>query len=376
MCIICAKNKGVEMPSWDIIENMWYNNTDGAGLMWVEDGAVRISKGYMKYEDFEAELNRLGERLNLKETPIVMHFRITTHGGTKPENCHPFPITDQIGLLQKLRCNTDVGIAHNGILSISPRKGISDTMEYIATQLSIIKKMNRKFLQHDYLMQLIANATTGSRLCFLDKYGKIYTTGNFIEDNGILYSNNNYKSTYFYSDKKSDTKTKLLCHIDDVNMWVEDKDGKKADSFVTDFYVDFNNKVYAYSYSKDEFYEMPDMTARKYLGSNGFDYKTSIIADVRKGKASTDSKADYWFDYLCPFDGVVTYTYSEDVEEWGGNFYIDSKGRVYEELEYGIAVLLDGAKAYTHDGLAPVYSDRNALEFTCCTEETYYEYCC
>jgi len=74
MCIICAKNKGIEMPSWDIIENMWYNNTDGAGLMWVEDGAVRISKGYMKYEDFEAELNRLGERLDLKETPVVMHF--------------------------------------------------------------------------------------------------------------------------------------------------------------------------------------------------------------------------------------------------------------------------------------------------------------
>lgn len=370
MCIICAKNKGIEMPSWDIIENMWYNNTDGAGLMWVEDGAVRISKGYMKYEDFEAELNRLGERLDLKETPVVMHFRITTHGGTKPENCHPFPITDQIGLLQKLRCNTDVGVAHNGILSFTPRKGISDTMEYIATQLAIIKKMNRKFLKHDYLMQLIKNATEGSRLCFLDKYGKIYTTGNFIEDNGILYSNGNYKSTYFYSRKKnSDSTEKLLCHIDDVDMFIEDKDGKKVDSFAADFYVDYSNNVYSYSYAKDAFYRMSDMTARKYLGSEGFSYSQAIIADVVNEKDNGDIP-DYWFDYLCPFDGVVQYTPEE--EEWGGNFYIDSKGRVYEELEYGIAVLLENAKACTYDGLAPIYADRNALEFTCCTEEAYY----
>lgn len=367
MCIICAKNKGIKMPSRDIIENMWYNNTDGAGLMWVEDGAVHISKGFMKLREFEAELDRLGERLDLTETPIVMHFRITTHGGTKPENCHPFPITDQIGLLQKLKCNTDIGVAHNGILSISPRKGISDTMEYIATQLAIIKKMNRKFLNHDYLMQLIKNATEGSRLCFLDKYGKIYTTGNFVEEDGILYSNNNYKYSYFYGGNK-DTKTKLLCCVEDADMWVEDKDGKKVSSCLDEYYVDYFNNVYSYNFTKDEFRKEPDMKAYKYLGSEGFNSMYSILVDVVDEKKVDNP--DYWFDYLCPFDGVVQYNPGE--EEWGGNFYIDSKGKVYEELEYGIAILLENAKAYTYDGLAPIYADRNALEFTCCTEEAYY----
>lgn len=368
MCIICAKNKGIEMPSWDIIENMWYNNTDGAGLMWVEDGAVHISKGYMRYDLFKNEVETLGKRLNLTETPLVMHFRITTHGGTKPENCHPFPITDQIGLLQKLRCNTDIGVAHNGILSFTPRKGISDTMEYIATQLSIIKKMNRKFLKHDYLMQLIKNATEGSRLCFLDKYGKIYTTGNFIEDNGVLYSNNNYKYTYFYGGKSSNTKTKLLCLVDDVDMWVESGEGKRLASYTNDYYVDSLYNVYSYNYGKDEFRFVPDAKANKYLGSEGFKVNRAVVADVVEDKE--DEIDDFWAEFLCPYDGTAVY--AEDEEGWCGNFLIDGEGNVYEEVEYGVAILLPGAKARTYDNLTPNYCDRDSQPYTCCDEETYY----
>ena len=127
MCIIAAKAAGIPMPNRERIKTMWDGNRDGAGLMYVENGQVRIEKGFMKYKDFTKVLDRLEKRLDLTATPVVMHFRITTHGGTKPENCHPFPITDNVGALKKLTITTDLGVAHNGIIPISPRKGISDT---------------------------------------------------------------------------------------------------------------------------------------------------------------------------------------------------------------------------------------------------------
>lgn len=368
MCIICAKKKGVAMPSWSTIENMWYGNRDGAGLMWEENGIVHITKGYMSYESFKRELNELGERLDLTETPLVMHFRITTHGGTKPENCHPFPITEQIGLMQKLRCNTDIGIAHNGILSFTPRKGISDTMEYIAMQLSIIKKINRKFLADEHLMQLIRNATEGSRLCFLDKKGEIHTTGDFIEENGILYSNGSYKHSIFYSGLK-ETKTKMLCHIEDADMYVEDEDGRRVTSSTADFYIDYRNDVYAYNHMKDEFSACSRMRAVPRLDGSKFDWRSSIVVDVVKD--SEYAGDDYWVEWLCPFDGTIVY--SECEEEWGGNYLVDKDGLIYEEVEWGTAVPLRGAIALTYEGTPPVYRERDASEYTVCEEETFFQ---
>lgn len=194
MCIIAAKAANIPMPSRETIRTMWNGNRDGAGFMYVEKGKVRIEKGFMTYESFEKALNKLEARLDLTRTPVVMHFRITTHGGTKPENCHPFPITDSIGALKKLTCSTDLGVAHNGIIPITPRRGISDTMEYIASQLAPLKRAMPRFYTNKDAMLLVKNAIE-SRMAFLTGDGKIYTVGDFIKDEGVLYSNSSYKET-------------------------------------------------------------------------------------------------------------------------------------------------------------------------------------
>ena len=99
MCIIVAKNKGIDMPDNKTLERCFQNNPDGAGIMYAENGAVHIRKGFMTYSDFKNYLNELENRLNLKNTALVMHFRITTHGGTNPQTCHPFPISKKIKVL-------------------------------------------------------------------------------------------------------------------------------------------------------------------------------------------------------------------------------------------------------------------------------------
>ena len=282
MCIIAAKPAGVAMPSRDTIRTMWDGNRDGAGLMYLDGGKVTIEKGFMTYKSFAKKLDQLEKRLDLTRTPVVMHFRITTHGGTNPENCHPFPITDSIGALKKLTSRTDVGVAHNGIIHIIPRSGISDTMEYIASQLAPLKRALPRFYENKNAMLLVKNAID-SKMAFLTKEGKIYTIGDFVTDNGVLYSNRSYIKSSLryrdlgswncYADFEDDWGDFQGIGYDDVKclMWLDESDYLKSEdgSLIEglDFLIDESGKVYEYDYNSDAAFLVEGMTAYTEAGT-------------------------------------------------------------------------------------------------------------
>ena len=282
MCIIAAKPAGVAMPSRDTIRTMWDGNRDGAGLMYLDGGKVTIEKGFMTYKSFAKKLDQLEKRLDLTRTPVVMHFRITTHGGTKPENCHPFPITDSIGALKKLTSRTDIGVAHNGIIHIIPRSGISDTMEYIASQLAPLKRALPRFYENKNAMLLVKNAID-SKMAFLTKEGKIYTVGDFVTDNGVLYSNRSYIKSSLryrdlgswncYADFEDDWGDSPGIGYDDVKclMWLDETDYLKSEdgSLIEglDFLIDESGKVYEYDYNSDAAFLVEGMTAYTEAGT-------------------------------------------------------------------------------------------------------------
>ena len=272
MCIIAIKSRGIELPSEEILQNMWNANRDGAGLMYAKDGAVHIEKGFMKYEAFRDELERLDKKYGLKGLPLIMHFRITTHGGTKPENTHPFPITDSVGVLKKLRSTARVGMAHNGVINIHPREGISDTMEYTISQLAPLSRAIPAFYKNADAMKLVANAIGTSKMAFMDGKGEIYTIGSFVEEGGMRYSNRSFETPkytrsfpYYYSEdnwenwkdyfgaEEEKEKTPFSKRV----MWLNEADGE----FVIDdkglfveygeFAIDFSCKVYQYDYETD-----------------------------------------------------------------------------------------------------------------------------
>ena len=199
MCIIAIKPAGISMPATTTIENMWHNNRDGAGLMYAARGTVHIEKGFMTLKDFKAALKRLKKTIDTTSTPIILHFRITTHGGTSPGNCHPFPITEKLPLLQMTKCKAPLAVAHNGMIDIEPsRKDISDTMEYILTQLAPLYQLRKDFYKQPAGKKLVYNAIK-SKMAFLDGNGRIETIGDFITDeNGMLYSNASYKARTVY----------------------------------------------------------------------------------------------------------------------------------------------------------------------------------
>lgn len=245
MCIIIAKNKGLKMPDNKTLERCFTNNPDGAGIMYAKNNAVHIRKGFMTYADFNNYLNELGNHVSLKDTALVMHFRITTHGSTNSSNCHPYPISKKIKDLKKTSLITDIGVAHNGIIPIKCIPKLSDTQTYIAKKLSVIHKIQPDFYTNKYIMQRIENEIQ-SKMCFLTKDEKIYTIGEFIEDNGVLYSNHSYNRSAFslYDYHEFGNKEISVCPI--YGIIIDSGDIYESEGF--EYFIDKNDKVYEYDY--------------------------------------------------------------------------------------------------------------------------------
>lgn len=282
------------MPSDERIEDMWYANPDGAGFMYADKGTVHIRKGFMTFDKFMDAIEELRSKYDLTKLALVMHFRITTHGGTKPENCHPFPISDSVGVLSKLTMKTSIGVAHNGIIDITPRKGISDTMEYIASQLAPLSRAVPEFYKNKDLMEMINNAVR-SKLAFLTKKGGIYTVGDFYEEDGVLYSNKNF-------------------------MWTS----RRSYAYGCYDYSTWNNDKLSYAY-----------------GMTGWDDET--WEEVAKNKGCYQSKTVMWVD-----DGFVRGADDYEADEY---FAIDKDKNVYEySYQHDALVKVSGATAYSNDG--------------------------
>ena len=210
MCIIAIKKKGVDLPNDQTIKTMFENNSHGAGFMYTYKKAVHIEKGFMTVDDFINRLHELDKTLDLKNLALVLHFRITTHGGTSQANTHPFTISDKADKLKELELITDLGVAHNGVIDIQrPDHSISDTMRYIQVVLNPLKRLDNQFYLKNDIVELL-EATAKSKLTFLDCDGNIKYIGDFNTDKttGMIYSNYSWDKpkTSKYSYKYNYTK--------------------------------------------------------------------------------------------------------------------------------------------------------------------------
>lgn len=187
MCVICYKPSGVNFPSKTKIKTMFRANPDGAGFMYADGKNVYIQKGFMTIGDFNTALNKIRQRTDY---PVVMHFRITTHGSTSTGMTHPFPLSDSIDALTATKYKTHTGIAHNGIIPITNyAKGISDTAEFI-------RRYGVKLLANgcDADILEVIEEVISSKLCILEANKEVHLLGDFEQDgNGVYYSNGSYK---------------------------------------------------------------------------------------------------------------------------------------------------------------------------------------
>jgi predicted glutamine amidotransferase len=188
MCIAIIKPKGVKPPDEPTLRNCFDANPHGAGFMYAKHGFVYIQKGYMTFADF----NKAYKSANIgKRDVIVYHFRIATHGAVDAGDCHPFPLSDDPKYLRHTYLKADMGIAHNGMIDLKEERPLSDTATFIKQCLYPLRADIRN--RRKEILPLLSVATGGSKMAFLYHDGEYVTTGKWITDKGVLYSNDSYK---------------------------------------------------------------------------------------------------------------------------------------------------------------------------------------
>jgi predicted glutamine amidotransferase len=191
MCIICVSPSGVKQPDESVLHTMFRRNPHGAGYMTARDGKVTIHKGFMDFESFRDAVRR--EHFTTADS-VVYHFRIRTQAGISPEMTHPFPLSNQPRRMRALDVTCRCGIAHNGIIRLTTDPAntrYSDTAIFITDYLAdMIRKpadlRNQKLLDGIYTL-------ARSKFAIMDACGYVATVGEFINDHGILYSNDSYE---------------------------------------------------------------------------------------------------------------------------------------------------------------------------------------
>lgn len=198
MCIAIYSIKGNDVPSHEILETCWENNPDGAGFAFNDKGQVKIVKGFMTYAAFIATFKEYEKKYDFKNRGVLIHFRITTHGGTCKECCHPFPIVADEGILQKPEVISPYAAIHNGIISLTSteatkRTKMSDTMVFIEKYLTKIAS-NKNWFNNKSNFELIDDLID-SKMAVLNGDGDIMCTSGFDKDekDGNFYSNTSYK---------------------------------------------------------------------------------------------------------------------------------------------------------------------------------------
>ena len=205
MCIIISKDKKCDrLPTIGELTNCFEYNRDGAGFMYVNHGRVIIEKGFMRLDDFLTRFKMLCKQFDdFKQKALVIHCRIGTSSGNTPENTHPYAITTKEKNLHKLYFETDLAIVHNGIISAytpaNRQSKTNDTQNFILQYLAPIHKHYKTAYKMQKFREGIKNITN-SKFVFLDKNERTYYVGDFINENGLKFSNSTYKTfTRYYN---------------------------------------------------------------------------------------------------------------------------------------------------------------------------------
>lgn len=197
------------------------NNPDGFGF------AVHAGSHIIRHSglEFERVLDRFLKARAQHSGPALFHSRITTHGGTSLENCHPF----QVGR------DRQTVMAHNGMLPIDAKNGKSDTRIFAETMFPSwggaatlnSKKMRKK----------LSKFANGSKLVFLSANPDVNYDWTIINekdghwDGDVWWSNNSYKwGRTSYTSTWTKHSSKVFGWATDAYDW-DDEDWEEWESY-------------------------------------------------------------------------------------------------------------------------------------------------
>lgn len=193
MCVIVVQLQDKPLPQ-EILENCWTNNNDGGGFAYIHRSSRKKVSVFKELKNFGLFYSNYKKAFSMKrkETPMVLHFRISTHGGVTEDNIHPHWVHEN-----------ELALFHNGVLHLNNEgiydknleKAMSDTALFAKFFLT---KLDPNFFRDRALCFMIEKAIgAGNKLVTFNYDGEVTifneSAGMWDKDLGCWFSNGSYK---------------------------------------------------------------------------------------------------------------------------------------------------------------------------------------
>ena len=185
MCIAILNKSS--MLSKKSLKNCWDNNYHGAGIGYIDGNELRSYHESTSFDSFYEEYKFIRQ---LSDKPMMLHFRIATHGMGK-DMLHPHEVT-----------HGKVTLVHNGIIRGLGDNRISDTREF-AELLGNFRPKSVAFIDHKGVRGFAMHLLGGTnKVILMDNRGAFRilneSLGHWDKNKDTWYSNGSYKERQDY----------------------------------------------------------------------------------------------------------------------------------------------------------------------------------
>lgn len=199
MCLLIVKPPNVSIPDEHLIEGAAWNS-HGSGISFVKEGKI-----YIRKSPTWGAGQIIKDVKRFHDCPMLIHFRLATHGSRNHENTHPFMLPGEEWVA-----------AHNGVITgIKTKADESDTRAFLR---QCIYNYQENIKKPDFRKALENVIGSYNKLAFLNRAGEHFIlnekSGHWKD--GAWYSNSTYvktppapKSKYFFDMSMND----LVCNI-------------------------------------------------------------------------------------------------------------------------------------------------------------------
>jgi hypothetical protein len=216
MCLLHTHPATTDFDREDI-NDFYLHNSDGIGVMWAENGVLRVIKALPRND---AEAWEFYQQ-HVRGKDCVVHWRMKTHGLIDLTNCHPYTVFDNDAVMPMC-------LMHNGVLATGNHNDVtkSDTWHYVQDYLVPILSHNPELFSNKAFVALLeAHIGTGNRFVLMNHLGEtmIANERDFVEYKGALLSNTYAWSAsrggYGYNAYSYGGKSKRIVHDTYHSAW-------------------------------------------------------------------------------------------------------------------------------------------------------------